>query len=110
MCVVLFQVEQERDELQKNQMEILLDLQQRSSLNSLLVDKKLEALTEVTENEGAQLYDVLSTSIDQMALSGTTNKPQVVMCPVCPLVYFSKVTNLTRKSLRKIFFLHQNDW
>ncbi|XP_076004273.1 dynein regulatory complex subunit 4-like [Genypterus blacodes] len=72
-------VEQERDELQKNQMEVLLDLQQKCSLNSLLVDKKLEALTEVTESEGAQLYDVLSTSMEQMGLRGGTNRPQCVV-------------------------------
>ncbi|KAF7659029.1 hypothetical protein LDENG_00003600 [Lucifuga dentata] len=70
-------VERERDELLKKQKEVLLQLQQKSSLKELLVETQLGALTEVLEKKEAQLCATLSASnVDQAAHSGAANKLQ----------------------------------
>uniref|UniRef100_A0A1A8U788 Dynein regulatory complex subunit 4 n=1 Tax=Nothobranchius furzeri TaxID=105023 RepID=A0A1A8U788_NOTFU len=72
------QVEQERDELLQRQMESILDVQQRSSLKRILLEKKLSALTETLEEKEAQLCTTLSvSSIDPTTRNAAANKLQV---------------------------------
>uniref|UniRef100_A0A1A8V8E0 Dynein regulatory complex subunit 4 n=1 Tax=Nothobranchius furzeri TaxID=105023 RepID=A0A1A8V8E0_NOTFU len=71
-------VEQERDELLQRQMESILDVQQRSSLKRILLEKKLSALTETLEEKEAQLCTTLSvSSIDPTTRNAAANKLQV---------------------------------
>uniref|UniRef100_A0A1A8NBM4 Dynein regulatory complex subunit 4 n=1 Tax=Nothobranchius pienaari TaxID=704102 RepID=A0A1A8NBM4_9TELE len=70
-------VEQERDELLQRQMESILDVQQRSSLKKILLEKKLSALTETLEEKEAQLCTTLSvSSIDPTTRNAAANKLQ----------------------------------
>lgn len=81
MCTVysaVRQVQQERDELLKKQTEAILDVQQKSGLKELLLERKLAALTETLEKKEAQLCAALSASnIDQTAGSCAENKLEV---------------------------------
>nr|XP_015828491.2 dynein regulatory complex subunit 4 [Nothobranchius furzeri]XP_054599827.1 dynein regulatory complex subunit 4-like [Nothobranchius furzeri] len=73
-------VEQERDELLQRQMESILDVQQRSSLKRILLEKKLSALTETLEEKEAQLCTTLSvSSIDPTTRNAAANKLQEVL-------------------------------
>uniref|UniRef100_A0A1A8LEE9 Dynein regulatory complex subunit 4 n=1 Tax=Nothobranchius pienaari TaxID=704102 RepID=A0A1A8LEE9_9TELE len=73
-------VEQERDELLQRQMESILDVQQRSSLKKILLEKKLSALTETLEEKEAQLCTTLSvSSIDPTTRNAAANKLQEVL-------------------------------
>ncbi|KAI3353601.1 hypothetical protein L3Q82_020119 [Scortum barcoo] len=73
-------VQQERDELLKKQTEAILDVQQRSGLKELLLEKKLAALTEMVEKKEAQLCAALSASnADQTAGSSAANKLQEIL-------------------------------
>uniref|UniRef100_A0A1A8SDJ3 Dynein regulatory complex subunit 4 n=1 Tax=Nothobranchius rachovii TaxID=451742 RepID=A0A1A8SDJ3_9TELE len=70
-------VEQERDELLQRQMESILDVQQRSSLKKILLEKKLSALTETLEEKEAQLCTTLSvSSIEPTTRNAAANKLQ----------------------------------
>uniref|UniRef100_A0A1A8K2H3 Dynein regulatory complex subunit 4 n=2 Tax=Nothobranchius kuhntae TaxID=321403 RepID=A0A1A8K2H3_NOTKU len=70
-------VEQERDELLQRQMESILDVQQRSSLKRILLEKKLSALTETLEEKEAQLCTTLSvSSTDPTTRNAAANKLQ----------------------------------
>ncbi|XP_068451836.1 dynein regulatory complex subunit 4-like [Clinocottus analis] len=61
-------VQQERDELLRKQTEAVLDLQQRSALKQLLLERKLAALTDTLEKKEARLCAALSASnVDQTA-------------------------------------------
>lgn len=53
-------VQQERDELLRRQTESILDVQQRSGLKKMLLQKKLDALTEALEKKEAGLAAALS--------------------------------------------------
>ncbi|GLD54389.1 growth arrest-specific protein 8-like protein [Lates japonicus] len=73
-------VQQERDELRRKQTEAILDLQQRSDMKELLLERKLAALTETLEKKEAQLCAVLSASAaDQTARSSTTKKLEEIL-------------------------------
>ncbi|XP_018524871.1 dynein regulatory complex subunit 4 [Lates calcarifer] len=73
-------VQQERDELQRKQTEAILDLQQRSDMKELLLERKLTTLTETLEKKEAQLCAVLSASAaDQTARSSTTKKLEEIL-------------------------------
>lgn len=62
------QVQRERDELLQKQTQLILDVQQKSGLKELLLERKLAALTETLEKKEAQLYAALSASnVDQTA-------------------------------------------
>lgn len=77
-CFYVRQVQQERDELLKKQMELILDLQQKSGLKELLLERKLSALTETLEQKEAQLCAALSaSSVDQTAAGSAANKLEV---------------------------------
>ncbi|XP_044045323.1 dynein regulatory complex subunit 4-like [Siniperca chuatsi] len=68
-------VQQERDELLKKQTEAILDVQQKSGLKELLLERKLAALTETLEKREAQLCAALSASVvDQTAGRSAANK------------------------------------
>uniref|UniRef100_A0A8D3BHR5 Dynein regulatory complex subunit 4 n=1 Tax=Scophthalmus maximus TaxID=52904 RepID=A0A8D3BHR5_SCOMX len=71
-------VQQERDELLRRQMDAILDLQQKSGLKELLLERKLAALTQTVEKKEAQLCAVLSTAADQEAGCSAANKLQVI--------------------------------
>lgn len=72
------QVQQERDELLKKQTEAILDVQQKSGLKEMLLERKLAALTETLEKREAQLCAALSVStVDQTAASSAGNKLEV---------------------------------
>lgn len=80
--VSVLQVEQERDELLRRQTEAVLDLQQRSGLKELLLERKLSALTDTVEQKEAQLCAALSACrLDPAEGSSSANKLQVrVLC------------------------------
>ncbi|XP_074485992.1 dynein regulatory complex subunit 4-like [Sebastes fasciatus] len=68
-------VQQERDDLLKRQTEAVLDVQQKSGLKELMLERKLSALTETVEKKEAQLCVALSASnVDQTAGSNPANK------------------------------------
>ncbi|XP_035024116.2 dynein regulatory complex subunit 4 isoform X2 [Hippoglossus stenolepis] len=55
-------VQKERDELLRKQREVIMELQQRSGLKQLLLERKLAALTQTVETKEAQLCGALSTA------------------------------------------------
>ncbi|XP_060948140.1 dynein regulatory complex subunit 4-like isoform X2 [Limanda limanda] len=55
-------VQQERDELLRKQREVIVELQQRSGLKQLLLERKLAALTQTVDTKEAQLCGALSTA------------------------------------------------
>ncbi|XP_040891362.1 dynein regulatory complex subunit 4 isoform X2 [Toxotes jaculatrix] len=73
-------VQQERDELLRRQTEAVLDVQQRSGLKELLLERKLAALTETLEKKEAQLCAALSASTaGQPAASAAADKLQEIL-------------------------------
>ncbi|KAM4595194.1 dynein regulatory complex subunit 4 [Fundulus diaphanus] len=73
-------VQQERDELLKRQTESLLDVQQRSGLKKMLLQKKLAALTEALEKKEAQLSAALSVcSSEPTERSNAVNKLEEIL-------------------------------
>ncbi|XP_039995733.1 dynein regulatory complex subunit 4-like [Xiphias gladius] len=67
----------ERDELYKTYPQSIHKLQYKAGLKSMLLERKLKALTDSLEKTQAQLHSVLSASnIDQTALGGVTNKTE----------------------------------
>ncbi|XP_035993553.1 dynein regulatory complex subunit 4 isoform X2 [Fundulus heteroclitus] len=73
-------VQQERDELLKRQRESLLDVQQRSGLKKMLLQKKLAALTEALEKKEAQLSAALSVcSSEPTARSNAATKLEEIL-------------------------------
>lgn len=57
----LTQVRQQRDALQQNQTDAILDVQQRSGLKELLLERKVAVLAETLEKREAQLSAVLAS-------------------------------------------------
>ncbi|XP_071361667.1 dynein regulatory complex subunit 4 isoform X2 [Trachinotus anak] len=73
-------VQQERDELLKKQTQAIVEVQQKSGLKELLLQRKLAALTETLEKTEAQLCAALSAStVDQATGSSATNKLQEIL-------------------------------
>ncbi|XP_070780285.1 dynein regulatory complex subunit 4-like [Enoplosus armatus] len=73
-------VQQERDELLEKQTEAILDVQQKSGLKELLLERKLAALTETLEKKEAQLCAALSTSnVDQTAGGSAATKLEEIL-------------------------------
>ncbi|XP_041837935.1 dynein regulatory complex subunit 4-like [Melanotaenia boesemani] len=73
-------VQQERDELLRRQTESILDLQQRSGMKRMLLERKMAALTETLEKKEAQLCAALSvSSIDPTARSNAANKLKEIL-------------------------------
>ncbi|KAK2817593.1 hypothetical protein Q5P01_025784 [Channa striata] len=73
-------VQQERDELLRRQTETILDMQQKSGLKELLLERKLAALTETLEKKEAQLCAALSsTNLDPTAGNSSANRLQEIL-------------------------------
>ncbi|MEQ2252829.1 hypothetical protein ILYODFUR_025861 [Ilyodon furcidens] len=73
-------VQEERDELLKRQTESILDIQQRSGLKKILLQKKLAAVTETLEKKEAQLSTALSVcSIEPTARSNAVCKLEEIL-------------------------------
>ncbi|XP_031156699.1 dynein regulatory complex subunit 4-like isoform X5 [Sander lucioperca] len=53
-------VQQEYDELQKRQTEAILDVQQKSGLKALVLERKIKAMTEMQEKEQLELWVALA--------------------------------------------------
>lgn len=68
----------ERDELYQKFVKAIHDVQQKSNLKNLLLEKKLSALGDTLEKKEAQLNEVLTASnLDPSALSVVTRKLEV---------------------------------
>lgn len=68
----------ERDDLYKRFVKAIHDVQQKSNLKNLLLEKKLGALGDTLEKKEAQLNEVLTASnLDPSALSVVTRKLEV---------------------------------
>ena len=68
----------ERDELYKKFVKAIHDVQQKSNLKNLLLEKKLGALGDTLEKKDAQLNEVLTASnLDPSALTVVTRKLEV---------------------------------
>ncbi|XP_028458710.1 dynein regulatory complex subunit 4-like [Perca flavescens] len=73
-------VQQERDQLLRSQTEAILEVQQKSGLKELLLERKLAALTEIVEKKEAQLSVALSASnLDQTAGAAAANKLEEIL-------------------------------
>ncbi|KAK5600150.1 hypothetical protein CRENBAI_007508 [Crenichthys baileyi] len=73
-------LQEERNELLKRQRESILDIQQRSGLKKILLQKKLAAVTETLEKKEAQLSTALSVcSIEPMARSNAVSKLEEIL-------------------------------
>lgn len=73
-------VQKERDELYNKFVKAIHDVQQKSNLKNLLLEKKLGALADTLEKKEAQLNEVLTASnLDPSALSVVTRKLEDVL-------------------------------
>ncbi|XP_060779220.1 dynein regulatory complex subunit 4 isoform X3 [Neoarius graeffei] len=73
-------VQQERDELYQRFNTAILEVQQKSGFKNLLLEKKLEALTNSLEKTEAQLNEVLAASnLEPSALNVVTRKLEEVL-------------------------------
>lgn len=78
------QLQLERDELYKTHTENIEKVQHKADVDSMLLERKLKALTDSVEKTQAQLSAVLSASnIDQTALGGITDKIEVLLYSLC---------------------------
>ncbi|XP_014851266.1 PREDICTED: growth arrest-specific protein 8 [Poecilia mexicana] len=73
-------MQEERDELLRRQTQSILDVQQRSGLKKILLQRKLEALSQTLEKKEAQLSAALSVcSVEPTARSNAANKLQEIL-------------------------------
>lgn len=73
-------VQAERDELYQKFIKAIHEVQQKSNLKNILLEKKLTALADTLEKKEAQLNEVLSASnLDPTALSVVTRKLEDVL-------------------------------
>lgn len=80
----VLQVELERDQLLRNQTEVILEVQQRSGLKELLLSRRLAVLSQTLESREAQLCAALSTSTaDPVASSGAGHRVEVLVLFCC---------------------------
>lgn len=71
-------MELERDQLLRNQTEVILEVQQRSGLKELLLSRRLAILSQTLETREAQLCAALSASTtDPVAGSGAAHRVEV---------------------------------
>ncbi len=72
------QIQKERDDLYNKFIKAINEVQQKSSLKNLLLEKKLSTLADSLEKKEAQLNEVLSASnLDPASLSVVTRKLEV---------------------------------
>ncbi|XP_066541477.1 dynein regulatory complex subunit 4 [Hoplias malabaricus] len=73
-------VQMERDELYQNFTKAIQEVQQKTGFKNLLLERKLDALTDTLEKKEAQLNEVLSASnLDHTALNVVTHKLEEVL-------------------------------
>lgn len=76
----LEKMQQERDELRDRFCAAVLEVQQKSGLKSILLEKKLKALAELLDQREAQFSEVLAVSrIDPSTLSSINNKVEELL-------------------------------
>ncbi len=74
----IIQIQKERDDLYNKFIKAINEVQQKSSLKNLLLEKKLSTLADSLEKKEAQLNEVLSASnLDPASLSVVTRKLEV---------------------------------
>lgn len=90
------QVQLERDELYQKFTKAIQEVQQKSGFKNLLLERKLDALTDTLEKKEAQLNEVLAASnLDHTALNVVTRKLEVKLCTKIYLLYsFSRIVIL----------------
>lgn len=72
------QVQQERDELYRKFSAAILEVQQKTGFQNLLLERKLQALSAAVEKKEAQVSEVLATSnLDPAALTLVSRKLEV---------------------------------
>ena len=70
--------QKERDELYRKFVKAIHEVQQKSGLKNILLERKLAALSDTLEKKEAQLNEVLSASnLDPTALTVVTRKLEV---------------------------------
>jgi hypothetical protein len=75
-------MQKERDDLYNNFVKRVNEVQQKSSLKTLVLEKKVTALVDSLEKREVQLDEVLSASkLDPASLSVMTRKLEVRSCP-----------------------------
>lgn len=80
------QLQLERDELYNTFSQNIEKVEHKASVKSMMLEKKLRALTDSLEKTQAQLHSVLSASnMDQTALSVVTNRIEVLLYSCSPL-------------------------
>lgn len=73
-------MQQERDDLLKKQRDAIMDVQQRSELRAMMLERKLAVLTETLEKKEAQLCAALSaSSADPTAAASAASRLEVKM-------------------------------
>lgn len=73
-----FQCQSERDELHSRFVSAIFDLQQKTGLKNVLLEKKLEKLSEVLEQREAQISEVLAAAqLDPAAVVSVNKKLEV---------------------------------
>ena len=75
-------MQKERDDLHNNFVKRVTEVQQKSSLKTLLLEKKVTALADSLEKREVQLDEVLSASkLDPASFSVIARKLEVWTCP-----------------------------
>ncbi|OON16403.1 hypothetical protein X801_07785 [Opisthorchis viverrini] len=71
-------MEKERDELYERFVAAIQEVQQKTGLKNLLLEKRLQALTDVVEKKEVQLNEVLAASnLDPAAVTAVSHKLNV---------------------------------
>lgn len=79
LCCLLEQVQEERDNLYHKFTRAITEVQQKTGLKNLLLERKLQGLLTVLEQKEVELSEVLAASnVDPSALSLVTHKLEVL--------------------------------
>lgn len=85
--VFLKQCQAERDELHSRFVSSILELQQKTGLKNVLLEKKLEKLSDLLEQREAQIGEVLAAAqLDPMAIVNVNQKLEVIVPKTWQLV------------------------
>lgn len=75
-----FKVKEERDDLHDNFVSAILELQQKSSMKNVLLEKRLEIMTTALEQRDVQVAEVMAaTNIDPKAMHSVNKKLEVIL-------------------------------
>ncbi|KAJ9601822.1 hypothetical protein L9F63_000004 [Diploptera punctata] len=76
-----FELEHERDELHNRFVNAILELQQKTGLKNVLLEKKLAALNDLLEQKEAQINEVLAAAhLDPTAMATVNKKLEELLC------------------------------